>query len=46
MYANRKHLNGTRARTIPMSDRIHTHRGDKLLKGKKDSIITPATIPL
>src|SRR6267378_6111699 len=39
--ALRKHLDSTRTRTIPMSNRIHTHRSDKLLKSQKDRIITP-----
>src|SRR2546425_12601765 len=44
--AFRKHLNGARTRTIPMSNRIHAHGSSKLLKSQRDCIITPATIPL
>src|SRR2546425_4918758 len=41
-----KHLDSTWTRTVPMSHWIHSNWSNKLLKGKKDSIITPATITL
>src|SRR2546422_11254042 len=44
--AFRKDLNSPRTRTIPVSNRIHTHRRSEFLKGQKDGIIAPTTIPL